>query len=215
MKKLAIGCAVVLLVVGAALAGIGYYGYLKMKSAVSELAELGQVSDLEREVRIKTAFVAPSSRELTAAQVDRLVQVQARVREKLGADAAAIERNYKSLLDKKEATVTDLPTMLRAYRDMARALVEAKKAQVQALNDLGLSLGEYRWIRTESYRALGVPFVDMDLTQIAERGRDGGQPGVIEMNGAMGDKGPEANVKLVEKHRTTLEAYLALASFGL
>jgi hypothetical protein len=215
MKKLAIGCLVVLVVVGAAVAGIGYYGYLKVKSTVTQLAELGQIGDLERGVRIKTAFVAPASRELTAAQVDRLLQVQARVRERLGAGAAAIERNYKSLLDKKDATAADLPALLGAYRDLARTLIDAKKAQVEALNDLGLSLDEYRWIRTESYRALGVPFVDMDVSRIAERARNGQTAGVIEMNGALGDKGPDANARLVEKHRKALEDYMALASFGL
>ena len=56
MKKLAIGCLVVFVVVGAAVVGIGYYGYLKVKSTVSQLAELGQVSDIERGVRIKTPF---------------------------------------------------------------------------------------------------------------------------------------------------------------
>jgi len=215
MKKLAIGCLVVLVVVGAAVAGIGYYGYLKVKSSVTQLAELGQIGDLERGVRIKTAFVAPASRELTAGQVDRLLQVQARVRERLGAGAAAIERNYKSLLDKKDATAADLPALLGAYRDLARTLIDAKKAQVEALNDLGLSLDEYRWIRTESYRALGVPFVDMDVSRITERARNGQTAGVIEMNGALGDKGPDANVRLVEKHRKALEDYMALASFGL
>ena len=148
MKKLAIGCLVVFALVVVVGAGVGFYGYYKFKSTIAGFAELGQVSDLEAGVKIKTPFVIPDSHELTAAQVDRLVQVQARVRARLGASGEAMQRNYKTLLDKKDATVTDLPALISAYKDMAHALVDAKRAQVEALNDLGLSLGEYRWIRT-------------------------------------------------------------------
>jgi len=215
MKKLAIGCAIVLAVVGVAVVGFGYYGYMKVKSTVAQFAELGQVTDIEKGVKNQSPFVAPDSREMTAAQVDHLVQVQTRVKDRLGASAAQIERNYKTLLNKKDATVTDLPALLGAYRDLAHALVDAKKAQVEALNEIGMSLDEYRWVRTESYRALGAPFVDMDISKIAERAKNGQTAGVIELNGAAGDKGPESNVKLVEKYRKRLEDYMAMASFGL
>ena len=215
MKKFAIGCAIILVIGGIALAGVTYYAYTKGKAALTQLAELGKVGDIERDVKNRTLFTPPDSRELTAAQVDRLVQVQTRVRDRLGAAGAELERNYKSLMDKKETTITDLPALLGAYRDLARALVDAKRAQVEALNALNLSLDEYRWIRMESYRALGVPFVDMDVSRIAERTRAGGGAGVISLNGAVGDKGPEANVKLVEKYRKKLEDNIALASFGL
>jgi hypothetical protein len=215
MKKLAIGCLVVVVVVGAALVGIGYYGYLKLKSTVSQLAELGQVVDIERGVRIKTAFVIPGSHELTAVQVDRLLQVQARVRERLGTNVTAIERNYKLLLDKKQNDITDLPALLSAYRDMARALIDAKRAQIEALNEVGLGLEEYRWIRSEAYRALGIPFVDMDFAQIVERTRNGQQPGTVTLGGAFTGTGPASNLKLVEKFRKPLEDYMPFATFGL
>ena len=215
MKKLAIGCAIVFVVVGVAVVGFGYYGYMKVKSTVAQFAELGQVTDIEKGVKNQALFNAPDSREMTATQLDRLVQVQTRVKTRLGASGAEMERNYKSLTNKKETTVTDLPTLLAAYRDLAHALVDAKRAQVEALNEIGMSLDEYRWIRTEAYRALGVPFVDMDVSRIAERAKNGQTAGVLQMNGALGDKGPEANVKLVEKYRKQLEDYMAMASFGL
>src|SRR5215467_943787 len=72
MKKLAIGCAIVFLVAGAAVVGVGYYGYMKVRSTVTALAELGQARDIERGVRVQTPFVIPESGELTAAQVDKL-----------------------------------------------------------------------------------------------------------------------------------------------
>jgi len=216
MKKLAIGCLVVVAVAGAAVVGIGYYGYLKVRSTVSQLAELQKVLEIERGIRVKTPFVAPASGELTASQVDRFMQVTTRVRDRLGRDLAAFERNYKALAEKKQTTAADLPALLSAYRDMATGWLDAKRAQVDALNEVGLSLDEYRWIRSEMYRALGVPFIDVDFARIAEQARGGGQPSsTVLIGGALTGPGPASNLKLVERYRKQLESYVPLASFGL
>jgi len=215
MKKLAIGCGIVALVVAVAGAGVVYYGYMKVKGMAAQFAELQQVTDIEKGVKVTTPFTAPDSGALTQSQVDRLLQVQTHVRERLGAGAAEIERKYHGSFDRKEATISDLPALASAYADLAKTLVDAKKAQVEALNDAGLSLDEYRWIRRTSYRALGVPFVDMDISMMSERMKKGQTAGTLDFNGPVGDKGPEANVKLVEKHRKALEDYMVLAQFGL
>ena len=216
MKKLAIGCLVVFVVVGVAVAGIGYYGYLKVKDTVSQLAELQKVPEIERGIRVKTPFSVPASGELTTAQVDRFMTVTTRVRERLGRDMAAFERNYKTLAAKKNFTAADMPALLSAYRDMATGWLDAKRAQVDALNEVGLSLDEYRWIRSEAYRALGVPFADIDFGRIAEQARDAGQPSAsVLVGGAFTGPGPASNLKLVERYRKQLEDYVPLASFGL
>jgi hypothetical protein len=215
MKKLAIGCLVVLVLGGAAVAGIGYYGYLKIKSTVSQFAELAKVPEIERDVRVKTPFTAPRSGELTAGQVDRFMRVQTRVHDRLGRNFALLERNYKSLAEKKDATIADLPMLMAAYRDMAAAWLDAKRAQVEALNETGLSLEEYRWIRSESYRALDVPFIDVDFARIAEQARSGARQGAVLIGGALTGRGPASNLKLVERYRKQLEDYMPLAAFGL
>jgi hypothetical protein len=216
MKKLAIGCLVVFAVVAVAVVGIGYYGYLKVKDTVSQLAELQKVPEIERGIRVKTPFSVPASGELTASQVDRFMTVSTRVRERLGQDMAAFERNYKTLAAKKDFTAADLPALLSAYRDMGAGWLAAKRAQVDALNEVGLSLEEYRWIRSEAYRALGVPFVDVDFARIVEQARTGEQPSAAMMvGGAVTGPGPAANLKLVERHRKQLEEFMPLASFGL
>jgi hypothetical protein len=217
MKKLAIGCAILFVVAGAAVVGVGYYGYLKVKSAVTQLAELGQVHDIERGVKVQTAFVVPSSGELTAAQVDKLMKVTTRVRERLDQDMAVFQRTYKTLAQKKDATAADLPELMSAYRDLAKDWLNAKRAQVDALNEVGLSLDEYRWIRSAAYGALDIPFMVVDFGQIAESVKQAG--GQVKTNvlvgGAFAGKGPASNLKLVEKYRKQLEDYVPLASFGL
>ena len=216
MKKLAIGCLVVLVVAGAAVVGIGYYGYLKVRSTVAQLAELQKVPEMERGIRIKTPFAVPASGELTAGQVDRFIRVTTRVRDRLGVDMAAFERNYKTLAEKKQTTAADLPALMSAYRDMATGWLNAKRAQVDGLNEVGLSLEEYRWIRSEAYRALGVPFVDVDFARIADQVRSGGQPSApVLLGGALTGSGPASNLKLVERFRKQLEDFVPLASFGL
>src|SRR5262249_42832387 len=217
MKKVAIGCLILLVVGGAAAAGVMYYGYMKVKGMAAQFAELGQVSDIERGVRVKGPYVAPESGELTAGEVDKLMAVQTKVRDGLGTRFAEIQRNYKSLADKKQADVTDLPALFGAYRDLAHALVEAKRTQVAALNDAGISLEEYKWIRDASYKALGIPFMDLDISQAIEKARNGVQPGAnsVTVGGAFTGAGTASNLKLVEKFRKPLEDYVPLASFGL
>jgi hypothetical protein len=216
LKKLAIGCLIVLLLVGAVVAGVSYYAYRQARAMFSQFAELGQVPQIEQGVRNKEAFVPPASEELTATQVERLVRVQSQVRQRLGERFGELERKYKTLIEKKDATIADAPALLAAYRDVAAGWLDAKRSQVDALNDAGLSLQEYRWIRDQAYKALGVPYMDFDVSKIMEQIRTGGtvvEPGRI--GGAIGPSGPESNRNLLEPHRKRLEDNLPLASFGL
>ena len=216
MKKLGIGCGIVVLAMGLVVMGVGYYGYLKVRGTVTQFAELAKLPEIERQVRVRTPFAAPASGELTGSQLDRLIQVQKRVHDRLGENVARFERTYKALAQKKEATATDLPALMSAYRDLAAMWLDAKRTQVAALNDAGLSLDEYRWIRSSAYQAIGAPFVDVDFARIAEDAKRGAQtamPGSFE--GAFRGTAPASNVKLAGKFKKQLEDNLALASFGL
>ena len=80
-----------------------------------------------------------------------------------------------------------------------------------------LSLDEYRWIRDQAYRALGQPFVDLDIAKLVEEAGRGvtSSDTVGQLKGAIGATGPEVNRKLIERVKKVLEDNLALASFGL
>jgi hypothetical protein len=219
MKKLAIGCGIAVLVIGAAVAGIGYYVYTKAHSMYAQLAQLGQVHDIERGVKVQTPYMAPASGELTQAQVDKLMKVTSRVHDRLQKDMATFQSTYQALADKankKETTVSDLPALLSAYRDLAADWIVAKREQVDALNEVGLSLQEYRWIRSSAYAALDIPFADVDMGRIADQMKDGSTPNPsVLVGGAFTGKGPASNQKLVEPFRKQLEDYMPLAAFGL
>ncbi len=91
----------------------------------------------------------PGSGELAEPQLTRLLRVQEAMRTRLGERVKEIGGEYEKFLrDDHVATAADAPALVAAYSDLAKALVDGKRAQVEALNQVGLSLAEYRWIRT-------------------------------------------------------------------
>jgi hypothetical protein len=216
MKKLAIGCGIVVLLLGVAGAGVAYYLYRQFSGTIAQFAQLSEVPELERSVRNQDPYVPPATEELSDGQVEKLLQVQSEVRKRLGARMAEFEQKYKALAEKTEATVVDAPALMRAYSDLASMWLDAKRAQIEALNAAGLSLDEYRWIRNQAYRALGMAFVDLDIARIVDEARRGATseaPG--QLSGSIEPAGPESNRTRVERIRKQLEQNIALASFGL
>jgi hypothetical protein len=217
MKKIAIGCGIVLLLCMIAGAAVGYYVFRKAQSLYQQVAEFGQIPEIERGIRSRGEYAPPASGELTKTQVERLVRVQTHIRTRLGQRFAAMEQKYKALADKENATVVDVPMLMAAYRDLAAAWMDAKRSQVEALNEAGLSLEEYRWIREQTYRALGMPYVDLDVGKIVDHIRSGSSGSIDpgQLRGSFGPGGPESNRALVEAFKKQLEDNLPLASFGL
>ncbi len=215
MKKIAIGCAVVVVLLAAA-AGVGsYLVYRKVSSAFGDFAQLATVPQLERSVRNQSSFTPAPSGELTEAQLQRLMRVQATVRARLGEKGAEFQQRYRALLEKDKATALDMPALVSAYRDIAVGYIDAKRAQVDALNEAGFSIAEYRWVRNQVYAALGMPMMDLDVAKIVEDVRAGRTPGEPERSIPLGPTGPPANQELVKPHKKTLEDNAALAFFGL
>ena len=215
MKKVAIGCAVVLVLVGAALAGVGYYGYVKVRSAVTQLAELSKVPEIERGVQVQTPFIVPTSGELTAAQVDRFIRVTTRVRDRLGKNFETLQRNYKSLADKKDTTALDLPQLMAAYRDMAAAWLDAKRTQVAALNDAGLSLNEYRWIRSALVRRARDSVHGRRFREDCRKGAHGNPQEGVLVGGAFAGRGPASNLTAGREGSEAARGLHAARAFGL
>jgi hypothetical protein len=216
MKKLAIGCLIIVVVCCVIGAGAAYFVYRQVRSSVVQLTEFAKAEEIERGIRVREAYAAPANEELTQAQLDRYLRVQDAIRQRIGDHFTDFERRYKQLAAKKEANFSDLPELLKAYGEIASGWAEAKRSQVEALNAVEMSLSEYRWIRDQVYRAMGMTFVDLDFAKFAESARRGvapSQPG--QLRGALEPTGPEINRKLIEPYKKQFEQYLALASFGL
>ena len=99
MKKLAIGCLVVFVVLCAGAVGVGYYMYFKVRSVATQFAEFRQIPQIEAGIRVKTPFTAPATGELTASQLERFMRVQAAIKVRLGKNLEALQRNVDVVKD--------------------------------------------------------------------------------------------------------------------
>lgn len=215
MKKFVIGCLLVLVLLAMGAAIVGYLGLRYVRSALSESGGIARVADHEKEIRNTTAFEPPKSGELTEEQVRRLVAVQQAVRERMGARFSELETKYQDVAQRPEPSLPDIPRLAAAYRDLIGLWSEAKKTQVEALNAQNFSIAEYRWVRNQAYRALGVMIADVDISRIIEDVKAGRAPEGLERRKTTGPEGPDMNRKLVEQYRRQLEENVPIASFGL
>jgi len=215
MKKLAIGCGVLLLLGMVGAGGASYYAYHKVSSAFAGFAELGSLPQLERSVKNQRPFAPPAAGEPSQAQIERLLEIQGNVRTRLGARADEIEHRYRRLLAKDSVTAVDVPELVSAYRDLAAAYMDGKRAQVEALNRTGLSLEEYRWIRSQAYGALGMSLLEVDVSRIIDDVKAGRQPATPASRLTPARSTSPALRTRVEPHRKALEANIGLAFFGL
>jgi hypothetical protein len=215
MKKVAIGCAVLLLLGMVGAAGASYFAYRKVSSAFAGFAELGALPEIERSVRNQRPFTPPASGDPSQAQIERLLAIHQAVRGRLGTKADEIEHRYRRLLAKDSVTAVDVPELVSAYRDLAGAYVDARRAQAEALNHAGLSLGEYRWIRSRAYAGLGMSLLDVDVSQFIEDVKAGRQPSTPAARLAEPDSASPSLRRRVEPHRKALEENVGLAFFGL
>jgi hypothetical protein len=214
-NKAAIGCLTVVVLLGAGGAVGGYAAYRKIRSGFDGFAGLSTVRELDRSVRNHSTYSPPASGELTPAQVEALLRVQAAVRTRLGERIDELQRKYQTYFDKKEATAADLPALVSAYGDLAEALVGGKQAQVETLNAVGFSLAEYRWVRAQAYGALDLRLMDIDIERFIDAARTGRPPAPLEPIAPPSPSGRTANRALVAPHRKPIEDYLVLAFLGL
>lgn len=222
MKKLAIGCAVLLVLGIAGAAAASYITYRKVTTTFNQFAQLGSVPELERSIRKQGPYTPPASGEPSRAQVERLVEVQQAVRTRVGTRADEILHRYRRYFEPVDGrtwvggTVDTALVTIRFYRDLAGIYVEGKRAQVDALNRAGMSLEEYRWTRSRVYGALGVPLMDIDIARIIEDVKEGRQTAGPAFQMAVDTGGSSPALKsLIESHREALGANAPLAIFGL
>ncbi|GAB4167360.1 MAG: hypothetical protein Kow0020_00160 [Wenzhouxiangellaceae bacterium] len=206
MKKLAIGCFVVLLVAAVAGGGIVYFKVIKpgmqMAGTFIELGE--QFRELDRQIENRRPWDPPEGTELTEAQLGRFLSAQRLIRERLAGRLDELNRKYKTIEQELKASggQAGIREILGAYGDLGTLLLEAKKAQVEALNAQQFSPEEYAWVRNRVYAALGQPVAQLDLSG-ASTG-EAGWPSVSEQTRA-----------LVEPHREELLEMAPIAWFGL
>jgi hypothetical protein len=222
MKKILTGCLIVIVIAMIGFGVAAFYAYRAMKPVIdnaSNYMEKAQIVErLGALVTNKTPFAPPENGELTAAQVERFVAVQTRVRSELGDKWEEIEKKSAAIRSRTDKNKNDwtLAEFTQVFSEIANIWIEARRAQVDALNVQKFSESEYQWVRTRVYEAAGVHLAgNMDLSMIESLARDKvGQTG-MELPPMDLPKTPAKNIELVKPHAAKIKEWVPMAALGL
>jgi hypothetical protein len=235
-KKIAIGCAVVL-VLAVAASAVGFYFFVwkpggemvrqgveiarSGKDFAAGFARLGEIAELDEEIEDTTPYDPPADDVLSAEQVERFVGVQRQVESALRTRLDDAEASFEELKEKRNPSPAELARMLNELTEVA---VEAKKVQVEALNEAGFSRQEYAWTKRQVYLALGLGNVQVDLPALLDAVKSADAARVQDEMEKLTQPGgdpdaapvvPPENVALVEPYRDSLQNWAPLAGLGL
>ena len=222
MKKILTGCLIVAVV---ALVGLGvalFYAYRMAKpmidSALTYMETAEEAARLGDRVANRAPYVPPANGELTAAQVDRFMAVQARVSDELKdrwteIETKSAEFRERSKAGQKETTLADLRDMLSSIGSI---WIDGRRVQVNALNIHKFSDAEYAWVRRRVYEAAGMEIAGgIDMSAIEDLARQGAQKTNLELPEIPPAQVPAANISLVKPHLAKLKGWMPMAVLGL
>jgi hypothetical protein len=213
MKKLAIGCAVVIVLCMIGFGAVAYYVYYKAHQYMASVQEFAQ---LDTKVTNTAAFPPPVSGEMTEDQVRRFVTVQESIRTKLGPrldELSAQQKRFQQLQNSehRDASVSEVMTAVSALIGLMK---EAKTAQVDALNASHFSLKEYKWVRGQFYTAGGMGFAQVNFKEMQDLMKQQGSTSSDDIE-EMQRSVPEKNRQLVQPYAEKMKDWMPFAFFGL
>jgi len=210
MKNFAIGCAAVLVILTVGGVGVVWFKFGDDISAgidaVQGVAKLApQFEELNDSIENRASYAPPADGELSEDAFQRFLAAQRQMRTELEGRLEELQSKYEALeqeIDERggQAGISD---MMGAYGDLADLLVDAKRAQVEAINDHDFSLQEYNWVRDQVYRAIG--------ESVAVAAIAANPTASTALQASM----PEATREMVEPHREELMKAHVLAWWGL
>lgn len=221
MKKILAGCLVVLVIAVCGFAVAGFYAYRVMQPVIqnanSYLDRAAEITRLGGDVRNQNAYTPPDNGELTTAQVERFLAVQARVKSDLADRWSEIQKKSEELQARaKVRQHTNVADFTAVFSDLMSLWVDARKAQVRALNVQRFSDAEYAWVRRRIYEAAGVHLAGgIDMSKIEELARSTSGQSNLTLPEMPTTDVPKANIALVTPHLATLKESLPIAVFGL
>lgn len=221
MKKILAGCLIVVLIALVGFGVAGYYAYRVAKpmlqNAGDYVARAREISRLGDRVANKQAYDAPANGELTPAQVDRFMAVQARVRSELGPQWSAIEQKSSEIRRKTEGNEhLSFSEATSIFSDLANIYTEARRVQVIALNTQRFSEAEYGWVRRRVWEAAGMNVAKgIDMSAIEELAKQGTITKDLTVPPVPLPEVPKKNIELVQPHLGKLKDWLPMAMLGL
>lgn len=213
MKKALLGCAGVALVLFLVAGGAIYY-FAKpfVSDYIGGITQLAELTEMNERIENKASYTPPEDEELSRAQVERFLQVQRQMKEEMGRRFDELKAKYEHI--EQEGRDANYREVLGAWRDLSDLFLEAKRTQVDALNEQGFSLEEYDWVRTAVYRAASMEIPTQRFDELIEAAKDEGER-AESVEAYQADTVPEQNRSLVEPYAEELQENAGLAWFGL
>lgn len=215
MKNLGIGCAIVAALLTLAVVLGSCFVIRKAKQFVGGYARLAEIPALNEQIRNQASYEPPADGRMQARQVEQYMAVQRDIHGRLGERFQELNEKYSQLSPQfdPQGRTANLGQSLGAMSDLIGLLMDAKRAQIDALNTAGLSLGEYQWVRQQTLLALGRGAVGFNLEALA------GQPStmgtVMAMPTAPDQQMLEQNRALLAPYEESMDQWLPLSFFGL
>ncbi|OFW03249.1 MAG: hypothetical protein A3H96_19300 [Acidobacteria bacterium RIFCSPLOWO2_02_FULL_67_36] len=207
---LLIGAGVLLLVVGAA--GTAFYVKVYRPLGSPLMAMAGGKTLEERRLQNRAEFLAPASGELTAEQTAKFAVVEEEVQKQLAAGIAVLARSQADLERARETHALSVQTALLAFGDIKGVYLNAKVAQIDAMNRANFSKEEFEWVRKQLYYAAGLRLSQVDVSEVLAGVPDAT---VVVRRFEARERVPEQNQRLALPLASKLQTWAALGFFGL
>jgi hypothetical protein len=213
MKKLAIGCGVIVVLLAVA-GGAGVY-YITSK-ARGYLHQLQALADADKNIVNTASFSPPPSGELTAEMVQRFAAVQEGMHKRLGQRIAEITAKQDEFVRRMQAENRKDSSPMETFsvvKDLMGLLVQARTAQIDALNEQRFSMEEYSWVRGRVYAAGGMTLTEISLKNLPEA--LAGNRDVMQPLAEASEQVPKKNKDLVAPLLPRFKEWAPLAFFGM
>jgi hypothetical protein len=204
-SRFAIGCGLVMLFLALVLGVGGFYAFNKMGDMFSQGRKIAELFELEKRIVNRSAYIPPSDGQFTLEQVESLVYIQTRMRDAIGANYPGKLEAFQDLLVSidEDHDWRKLPEVFNLSRSLLAPLLEAKAAQVDAINQRGLSASEYSWMRDQAIKSLGISGDELRRAS----GSEAREP--------LPAPPPSQNTRLLNSHLELLFETLPFSALGL
>ncbi len=163
--KKPLGCLGVFVVLVAVIVVAAYTFVVRpMMAGWQTLQEINQVN---QRIENRDPYHPPEPGRLESSQVDRFVAVQRRISDRLEAKVSALQAQYEEIGEEWQERDPSIREVITVWGDVLQLYADAKTIQVEALNAQDFSLEEYRHVRQNFYRALGVDLLPYNIDAIA------------------------------------------------
>jgi hypothetical protein len=215
MKKLAIGCGVIVLMLGVGTTVVFYVAASKARSYLRESGVLQSIDTLGKGVTNTAPFTPPANRQLTDDMIKRFVSVHDTIVAKLGVRFNEIAAMQKEMMRREQAehrTSTSAEDV-KNVSAMMGFILQAQSAWVEGLNQQRFSMDEYGWVRGRVYSAAGFNLVELGGRNVPEMMAQGSV--VTRPIAGSSDPVSKHDQGLVAPYIPKLKESAALAFFGL